>query len=195
MLDRNSPIESYLDAGERLLWSGQPKQGVRLQASDVFLIPFSLMWGGFALFWEAGVLGLFPLNQGRGPASQPPVFMALWGIPFVCVGLYMMVGRFFGDAAQRRRTWYAITDRRVIIYKKFFSSSITSLDYGQLNGVNLVERGDRSGDITFGATGFMTGAAGWNQSRRAPAVPGFYLLPDARPVYDQIRSMQSGARK
>ena len=38
-----TPLDSYLDPGERLLWSGQPKQGVRLQATDVLMIPFSLI--------------------------------------------------------------------------------------------------------------------------------------------------------
>jgi hypothetical protein len=194
-----TPIDSYLDSGERLLWSGQPKQGVRLQASDAGLIPFSLMWGGFAIFWEANALGLVPMNHqyvphaGEAPPSGPPIFMAIWGIPFVVIGLYMMVGRFFVDAATRRKTWYAVTNQRLIILKTFFSTSITSFDYSQLPALNLTERGDRSGDIVFGTPLLTMDAA--SPTRRRVAAPGFYLLPDARRIYDLIRDVQKDAKK
>jgi Bacterial PH domain len=198
MFGMGSPLDAMLDPGERLLWSGQPKQGVRLQAGDVFLIPFSLMWGGFALFWEAGVLGLIHLDSKR-PANHPPIFMAVFGIPFVVIGLYMIFGRFFFDAASRKRTWYGITDRRLIILKSLFGTKILSYDYATLTNLNLVERGDRSGDVLFGASGFggtaNFGGASWPQSNRNVAVPGFYLLPGAREVYNQIRSVQQQAKK
>jgi hypothetical protein len=191
-----TPLDSYLDPGEKLLWSGQPKQGVRLQAGDVIMIPFSLMWGGFAFFWEAGVLGLIPLNGKNGQAHPAPIFMAIWGIPFCLVGLYLIIGRFFGDALARRKTWYGITDKRVLVLKSLFTTNVNSIDYANLTNLNLTERKDNSGDILFGLPGPMAafGNAGWPQSRRYPMAPGFYLLPDARQVYNRIRESQQKSR-
>jgi hypothetical protein len=95
-------LQPYLRPGERLLWSGRPDPGVWFTPADAFLIPFSILWGGFAIFWEAGVSG-------------GPVFGVVWGIPFVAVGVYMIVGRFFYKRHRKKRTCYGITDRRAIV--------------------------------------------------------------------------------
>jgi hypothetical protein len=114
-------LQPYLLPGERIAWTGRPGQGVRLRAADAFLIPFSLLWGGFAIFWEATAIG-FAFRAGEGITS----FMALWGIPFVMVGLYLIFGRFFVDAHVRARTFYAVTDRRVLVLRRVFGERLLS---------------------------------------------------------------------
>jgi hypothetical protein len=82
-------LSGELARDERLLWSGRPRQGLQLRPADWYLVPFSLMWGGFALFWEYVVI-----SEAKGA----PTILALWGIPFVVIGLYLMIGRLFADS-------------------------------------------------------------------------------------------------
>ena len=46
-----SDFKDRLLPGERILWTGRPGQGLMLTRNDMFLIPLSLMWFGFTVFW------------------------------------------------------------------------------------------------------------------------------------------------
>jgi hypothetical protein len=182
-LQTQSEIEKELNSGEKLLWSGRPRQGLRLRASDAFVIPFSLLWCGFAIFWETSVF--------KGNA---PFFFRLWGVPFVLIGLYMVFGRFFADARTRARTYYGVTSERIIIVSGLFSRQIKSLSLRTLTDVSLTERGDGSGTITFGpqfqyAFGRQSNIGGWPGSGQN-AAPAFDLVEHVKEAYDIIRRAQ-----
>ena len=102
----NSHIfNTYLQSDEYIAWRGQPEKGFVLSAQDLIMIPFSIFWLGFALFWEWGAI------QSGIP------FMMIWGLPFIAVGLYMLFGRYIYGAYLRGKTHYAVTNRRLIIIK------------------------------------------------------------------------------
>jgi Bacterial PH domain len=177
----SSPVERQLSSGEKLVWSGQPRAGIRLRWSDVFMIPFSILWCGFAIFWESMVV-----RKGA------PVFMMFWGIPFVLVGLYIVFGRFIVDAMTRTKTFYGITNERIIIISGLFSQEIKSLNLRTLTDVSLSERSDGSGTITFGPVypmGRWMPAGSWpGAGRYAP--PAFDMIERAKDVYEIIRQAQ-----
>lgn len=178
-VEREQVARSHLAHGERLLWSGQPRGGIRFRLADAFLVPFSLLWGGFAVFWEWGVL--------QTPA---PGFFALFGVPFVLMGLYITVGRFFVDAWQRSKTTYFLTDQRAVILSGLFSTQMKSLPLRSMADFTFSERGDRSGTITFGSpsifgSGMMV--PGWPGAGRHQQ-PAFEMIEDVRLVHEQLRT-------
>ncbi len=168
-----------LGRSEKLLWSGRPRQGVFIGPKDALLIPFSLMWGGFAIFWEYGVV-----------TSNSPFFFELWGVPFVLAGLYLIGGRFFFDARERSKTYYGLTNERVIIVSGLFSHRVKSLQLRTLSEVSLSEVKDGIGTITFGPTApWWAGSGGWPGANKN-ASPAFDSIGDAREVFDRIRLAQ-----
>jgi hypothetical protein len=178
-------IRAQLDPSELVLWAGQPKQGVVLRGSDALMIPFSLLWGGFAFFWEWSVL-----------QSDAPAFFALWGIPFVVVGVYIIVGRFFADAWQRSKTHYAVTSERIMIVDGLYKSTVRSAQLSGLTEMTLTEHANGEGTITFGPSSlpamFRTWS-GWPGMRERLGMQ-FDLVPNAKSVLDLVRSRQKIAR-
>lgn len=139
MNDARSRLGPHLRPGEELRWVGAPDPKVVLAPADAFLIPFSLMWGGFAIFWEVGVL-----------TSGGSAFFALWGIPFVLIGLYLIIGRFVHKSRLKRRTVYGLTDTRALV-----STSERSVRDVPLSGVPVDSRRSRDGrhlTVLFGGT-------------------------------------------
>ena len=184
MYELSEDIRRELGAGERVVWSGRPRQGLVLRGSDALAIPFTLLWCGFAIFWEHGVM-----------TSNAPAFFALWGIPFVLVGLYMVVGRFFFDAKQRAHTFYAVTSERILIVSGVFSRKVKSLSLGTLIDVSLTENRSGEGEIAFGPQNTFPsflGSSGWPGTQQHQP-PRFELVADAKSVYEKIRGAQRRA--
>jgi hypothetical protein len=174
-------VQQELSPGESLLWSGRPRQGLMLRASDALLIPFSCLWAGFAVFWETGVV-----------TSGAPFFFMLWGIPFLLVGAYITVGRFFVDAYIRSRTSYAVTNERALIVAGLFSRTVKSLPLQSMGEVTLQRHANDRGTITFGPSlpfgNWYRGFAWPGVDQRLP--PAFEQIADASYVYETIRQMQ-----
>ena len=180
-----NPLDVFrdeLNPGERIIWSGQPQQGLILRPSDALMIPFSLMWGGFAIFWESMAV-----------SGGAPFFFMLWGIPFVLMGLYMIFGRFFFDSMQRSKTYYALTNERAIIISGVFNQNTKTLDIRKLPEINISTKGDGRGTITFGAShsmAWMYSGSGFPNMGRYNIAPSFEMIDNAKAVYQHIKRLQ-----
>ncbi|MFF4877127.1 hypothetical protein [Micromonospora sp. NPDC000668] len=185
--------ESEVDLlpGERILWEGRPLRHRLFWAPDVLLIPVSLLWFGYAVFWEASVLAARVAGD-----RPPPVFIVLWGIPFVLVGLYMVVGRFVVRAVASRRTRYMLTGLRVVAIGGLSGNRTTWAYLRLLPPPVVAERPDRSGSLAFGAfPGVLdafnprNGLRGW--AREPSTTPMLLHIPDVRRVRDLVAGAQA----
>lgn len=97
-------FQDSLAPGEFVVWTGRPDPKVTFTSGDGCLIPFGGMFGCFSFIWVAG-------------ASAANFVFGLFGLPFLAIGIYLAVGRFFYKKWLRERTWYALTNQRAIVLK------------------------------------------------------------------------------
>ncbi len=189
-------VQPELMSGESLYWAGMPNRGVIFHSDDWTMVPFSLLWGGFAIFWETGALGYW----GKGPrGGVPSLFMAIWGIPFIVIGQYMIWGRFLYDAWLKRRTYYAVTNRRVMAVQEGWKRKASSM---YLEAIPSIDReGATTGTLWFGTkypmfTGRGSGKKTRNMSRfYLGDVPVFADIDDVDSVYRLVWELREKMRK
>jgi hypothetical protein len=185
MSDPRSRILPLLRQGERLLWVGQPDPRVRFTGADGFLVPFSILWGGFAVVWEIMAI----------TRTESPLFV-IWGIPFVLVGLYFIFGRFIVKKRRKLTTTYALTDSRAIVCTGNRSVADTPVRA-------MPTKVDRSKDgqhvsVTFGYQGAM-GMFGMYQNTGLDFFSlglgqnvAFFDVPDAHGLLTALDQVQAG---
>ncbi len=176
----------HLLPGESVEWWGQPQQGLLLTRHDGMLIPFSLLWGGFSIFWEVKAL-----------QSEQPLPFGLFGIPFVFIGLYLIAGRFAVDAWLRARMFYALTDRRVLIVRRAPWPNFQALSLGRLPETTLNEGSHGRGTIRFGTPALVPDGEGGRQyasswTAALDPTPQFLAIDDARNVFAAIQQRARG---
>jgi hypothetical protein len=175
-------IRRELQAGEELLWVGRPRRGLCFRTHDIVLIPFSLAWCSFAIYWE----------YTAWQTQAPPIFLA-FGVPFVAAGLYFVAGRFFVEAYIRSTAIYGLTNRRVVVSGGIHRARIVSHAIAGLGRIELVEHRDGTGTILLGErTGGLRSLQrdgssfwiGWSMNR-------LDVISEARCVYNRILELQS----
>ena len=170
------PFQEDLLKNEKILWAGQPEPKVLFTRSDFFLVPFSILWFAFAAFWMIH-----------------PVVLLI-GLPFVLFGFYLFVGRFFYKVLRKKRTYYAVTDKRVLILTKLFGKSLKAVYTDSIPVINKSVRSDGIGTITFGKSTYMRAMYqnsgleffGWGYGEYMPA---FYDIAGANEVFKMVSEL------
>jgi hypothetical protein len=177
----------WLLAGERLLWAGRPKRGLALRWADLYLVPLSLLWCAVTFGLHGGV------RIAESDFSSP------WlAIPLAALGLYLLAGRFLFDAFLRSRTFYAVTDHRVLILRAGPSGGLRSIDIEYLPLLELSEDRGPRGTIVFDP-GEDSGP--WGEDGLQALHPAlrkgarFYRIEQPRLVYDLVQREAARRRR
>ncbi len=172
-----------LEPGERILWFEQPRQGLLWRPCDWFVVPFSAVWFGFSLIWTAIACYAFYSAVKNADHFEIP-FLAMFplvGFVFCLVGYQFAIGRFFRDAQDRKRTLYALSNKRAFL---LLQGETGYLAYVPIARDTEIEH--LAGPDGFGTLRFLSGTAIYAQSRpnRDP-LPSFEFT-DAKRLHDAI---------
>lgn len=171
--DIPSKLWPYLNNDEHLLWTGEPKKGVVFRKSDYVLIPFSLIWFTFSAFWTIGV-------------SQVSGWAGLFGLPFLLIGIYLLIGRFYVDMRQRANTFNGLTENRILIKIGSKTTQVKSFYIDRLYNINYIEKRDRSGIISISDPETIA-----RQKNNRYSNPELAFIPNVKKGYDQILELQN----
>jgi hypothetical protein len=183
----DAPLQGRLLPGEKILWEGRPKAGLMLTGADLLLVPFSLVWCGFAVFWTVTAATATWSSRAAPPVTPIAVF-PLFGLLFVAVGLYFVVGRFIADAWLRERTRYALTDSRALIVRAPPFGKVTTIALDRLAEVSLQRSSDGSGTIRLGPRAPLMGRNGFAAwSPALDATPQFIGISDSQRIFELLQ--------
>jgi len=185
-------FSSELSPGETVQWSGQPNTGVIFHNEDWVMIPFSLLWGGFAIFWLLGASGIGDFWT-RHPDKNFEWFGVIWGTPFVLFGQYMIWGRFVYIYWKKHRTYYALTTKRALIVVNGIKGRTASSAYFETTAIiEKSVRRDGIGRISFG--GPVSGEWRWGRNN-PPRPPTFDDIDSADSVYQIAACLREQTQK
>ncbi len=179
--------------GERMIWADRPdKRIAALIAGGIWLL--AIPWTVFALSWTSvPVAALYEHYSGEnigapkgGPVAMMWV-MALWGTPFIAVGLGMLAMP-FRVLWKGSRTLYVLTDRRLALLEGGRTVAITSIRPGEIMGLSRKEGPDGRGTLIVDQ-GFTVDSDG----DRVPKRSEFGVIADVRRVEDLVRTLKAGA--
>ena len=123
--------------------------------------------------------------------------MVIWGVPFVVIGQYMIWGRFLFDAWLKRRTYYAVTNRRILVLQEGWKRKAISVNLGAIP--SMEREGTGVGTMWFGPK--LPLMAGRGQRVRNSSrfwiddVPVFADVDDVDAVHRLVLELTEAAKK
>lgn len=142
--DLRYELSSELRSDETVLWTGKPNGAQFFTAGSGCAMVFGLAWLAFSLFWESMAI--------KGAISQGGVAwgMVLFGIPFVMIGVGLVVGLPLAEYNSRNNTVYAITSHRVIVKVGGKMNRVTSYQITPQMSVQKMVQSSGRGTVRIG---------------------------------------------
>ena len=163
--------QQLLAPDEEVTWSGRPDPA-RCALREVPKLLFGMFFFGFAVFWTvmAASAGLF----------------ALFGIPFLVIGA-LIVSSPIRAYFRAMRTYYAITNKRVVILTLGGRTESLSIAPQQIQGVERIDHRNGRASLRLRQTVGSDGRGG--KMRTIQFADGLWGIDDAKGAADAIAAL------
>ncbi|MGB9929950.1 MAG: hypothetical protein ACPK85_16395 [Methanosarcina sp.] len=160
---------------EKIIWAGKPETKFILKGEDVVLSLFGLVITGF--------LSLF--FRGDFITSAALFEISIFTIMFLA-GLYYLFGRFIFDYYEKKRTFYAVTNQRVLIITNTYKKNVQAELISQIPALIKTVHKDDIGTIQFDNVKFdMSG-----ESNEYIYPPAFKDIKNVDTIYKLINDLR-----
>ena len=106
-MSKEEIIKKHLN-NENILWQGAPVKVPLLHKSDIFMIPFTLIFGGSLIFYA--VISAVMMIKGQS------IMFSLIGITALLMGGYILFFRLWYRKKRIKKQLYFVTDKRVFAF-------------------------------------------------------------------------------
>lgn len=172
-------LDKVLDQNEKIIWEGSPKFWP-------FFFGRSLALTLFGIFWMSFLILFFIASS----ATPGPFKYVIFITPHFWIGLFMLFGPTIYNALVFKHTYYAITDKRVIIQKGWIGRDFEMIDFDQITNaevnVGIFDKlfgGGNTGSILISSAGSFTYSR--EDSVRKP-----YTISNVTNPYDLFKSFK-----
>jgi hypothetical protein len=145
-------IEYFLQPDEKIIWQGKPK----LTPFVISAIPATLFGLFFSSIPAIIFYGLVFKIPSGGPMGSIRLFMILFSIPFLIIGILILLSPLYNFLSYRFIE-YAVTNKKIIAKGGLIGRDIKTLYYHQISDVEvrvgILGRIFAVGDIIFLTTG------------------------------------------
>jgi hypothetical protein len=167
---------------EKILWMGQPHPWSIFNRMDILIIPFTLIFGGILSF-----MGFFMFRIGG--------FFSIIGTIMLAIAFYFVIGRFFYKVWKKKRTYYAVTNKRILIHTTSFMNKTESAYVDSLPSIHKSTGFGNRGTLTFGNRPFYSSVYAntgldFLMGFYGGDVPTFYDIEDVETVYKLVNTLR-----
>ena len=165
-------IKPYLDTNEDILWCDKPCKTFIFTTSDIFTTLFGVVWLAFSIFWV--VSAYFATEEAEGVFNLFPWF----GLPFVFVGLYLLIFRHFVSYVKRKNMIYALTNKRAMIVHIGSRKYVQEYRYENISNIQM-----KCDENDVGSIYFFTGELRYSNGRGYSSTSGIFGINNTTKVY------------
>ncbi len=176
--------------GERIEWVGRPDARSAARWGMLAWI-FALPWLYFTVQWELTSLGLLMKEVARAKTNTPIVWltvMALWGLPFVGVGLGMLSTPLW-LYRMATATAYIITDKRILsVRRQRGEIAVSSIEPSRIVSLSRTDFAAGRGTIRI-----VLGKTTDSDGDETDLAETFWLVEDAARAEQLIEALRRAA--
>jgi uncharacterized membrane protein YdbT with pleckstrin-like domain len=172
-------LDKILNTNEKVFWEGAPSFWPFFLGRSLGVTIFGIFWMGFLMIPIVASL-----------ASGSPFAFFIFLTPHFWIGLFMLFGPSIYSALVFKHTYYAITDKRVIIQKGWIGRDFEIADFDQITNtevnVGLFDKlfgNGNTGSILISTAGSFT------QTKRGP-VSKPYVISNVFNPYEVFKFLK-----